>query len=228
MSHQQVMSYLIGGGDHYKSHTFAFLNWDRVTDLVTRMETRNHDDHVEDITVIVDKDKLKTGDNILDYRLRSSVPAFAELCMWRYVEVAEKISLTKDTQCIEAGDAHQCTRLDAGAENARPGQKAMACGRLDEAHPQHNSHTIRLHAEPYVVVLSGRHFPRSASDEHLDEEWCHAMLILFKPWQHVTDLCMDDETWMEAFHHCHFSEDSQTIMANLHVENECEDARREI
>ncbi|KIJ05808.1 hypothetical protein PAXINDRAFT_20963 [Paxillus involutus ATCC 200175] len=36
MSHQQVMSYLIGGGDHYKSHTFAFLNWDRLSAI--RME----------------------------------------------------------------------------------------------------------------------------------------------------------------------------------------------
>lgn len=27
LSHQQVMSYLIGGGDHYKSHTFQVLKW---------------------------------------------------------------------------------------------------------------------------------------------------------------------------------------------------------
>ncbi|KAJ6579753.1 hypothetical protein B0H10DRAFT_1637725, partial [Mycena sp. CBHHK59/15] len=27
LSHQQVMSYLVGGGDHYKSHSFRVLHW---------------------------------------------------------------------------------------------------------------------------------------------------------------------------------------------------------
>jgi hypothetical protein len=60
------------------------------------METQREDVHLQYLTVVVDKDEMKMGDNILDYRFRSSDPAFDELCLWCYVELAEKISLARD------------------------------------------------------------------------------------------------------------------------------------
>lgn len=61
MSHQQVMSYLIGGGDHYKSDTFRLLKWadmdrfvrselkeakwDRKEDDASRVDQPSHDEH---------------------------------------------------------------------------------------------------------------------------------------------------------------------------------------
>ncbi|KZO96691.1 hypothetical protein CALVIDRAFT_481063, partial [Calocera viscosa TUFC12733] len=39
MSHQQVMSYYVGGGDHYTTHRFARLQWGYVSNQVQRMES---------------------------------------------------------------------------------------------------------------------------------------------------------------------------------------------
>ncbi|KAF8836619.1 hypothetical protein BDN67DRAFT_872924, partial [Paxillus ammoniavirescens] len=95
-------------------------------------------------------------------------------------------------------------------------------------HPQHHSHTIRLRVEPYIVVLSGRSFPKTLSHDQRDEDWCRAMVMLFKPWRCFSDMCQDGQLWVEAFDNCQFSEESRLIMGNLQVENECEDARKEI
>ncbi|KAF8143047.1 hypothetical protein K438DRAFT_1466822, partial [Mycena galopus ATCC 62051] len=39
LSHQQVMSYLIGGGDCYKSHTFCNVRWGDIDRFVSKAET---------------------------------------------------------------------------------------------------------------------------------------------------------------------------------------------
>ncbi|KAJ7215813.1 hypothetical protein GGX14DRAFT_562271 [Mycena pura] len=38
MSHQQVMSYLIGGGDHYTSHSFKVVKWGQIDRFVAALE----------------------------------------------------------------------------------------------------------------------------------------------------------------------------------------------
>jgi hypothetical protein len=54
------------------------------------------------------------------------------------------------------------------------------------------------------------------------------MLMLFKPWRSLGDICADGESWLDAFERCHFSDECISVMANMEVENKCEDARREI
>ncbi|KAF8143075.1 hypothetical protein K438DRAFT_2110948, partial [Mycena galopus ATCC 62051] len=44
LSHQQVMSYLIGGGDCYKSHTFTNVRWGDIDRLITQGEAALDDD----------------------------------------------------------------------------------------------------------------------------------------------------------------------------------------
>ncbi|KAG1839206.1 hypothetical protein DFJ58DRAFT_718576 [Suillus subalutaceus] len=42
MSHQQIMSYLVGGGDHYSSHTFQTFKWDAHATLVWEQQKKPH------------------------------------------------------------------------------------------------------------------------------------------------------------------------------------------
>ncbi|KAJ6601229.1 hypothetical protein DFH09DRAFT_900805, partial [Mycena vulgaris] len=80
---------------------------------------------------------------------------------------------------------------------------------------------------PVINVLLGPTIPRSDRGEEERTRWCRAMLILFKPWRALIDLKMTEESWDSAFARTTFNSHSLTIMKNLHVENECKDAKEE-
>jgi len=65
VSHQQVMSYLVGGGDHYSSHKFAILYWAGFDNLVRRHfdESRGPGDRLEgrDRSVVTDVSEMMLG-----------------------------------------------------------------------------------------------------------------------------------------------------------------------
>jgi hypothetical protein len=94
-------------------------------------------------------------------------------------------------------------------------------------HPQHSMHMICSRVQPYVLLFVGRRVPHRQSEvsPSLREEWCRAMLILFKPWWKIDDLKDVGDIWEMAFDAVHLSENALHIMKNMDVESECEDAR---
>ncbi|KAJ3880112.1 hypothetical protein F5051DRAFT_298607, partial [Lentinula edodes] len=57
--------------------------------------------------------------------------------------------------------------------------------------------------------------------------YCRLMLILFKPWRTVEDLCLSNETWDEAFTSflaiCNPL--TKSIIDNMQILHECKDSR---
>ncbi|KAJ7118468.1 hypothetical protein C8R43DRAFT_901530, partial [Mycena crocata] len=94
-------------------------------------------------------------------------------------------------------------------------------------HKQIDTHLSRLRVTPVVNVLLGAPIPRSDRGEAERLRWCRAMLMLFKPWRTITDLKLPSQSWQDAFDSTTFSPSSLLIMKNLHVENECKDAKEE-
>ena len=47
VSHQQVMSYILGTGDCYTSHSFHILSWGAFDRYVQLLEKREHDGRIE-------------------------------------------------------------------------------------------------------------------------------------------------------------------------------------
>lgn len=62
----------------------------------------------------------------------------------------------------------------------------------------------------------------------MDEEWCRAMLILFRPWRTLEDLKGNSDSWQMVFDATEFVNDAGCIMRNMDVESECEDARQQL
>ncbi|KDQ65221.1 hypothetical protein JAAARDRAFT_106612, partial [Jaapia argillacea MUCL 33604] len=77
-----------------------------------------------------------------------------------------------------------------------------------------------------VPVLLGPPLPRNDRGDEEYEEWCCAILILFKPWRELSDLKSPFESWTAAFEQYSFSKKARNIMKNIHIENECRDARQ--
>ncbi|KAG8942843.1 hypothetical protein FRC04_003474 [Tulasnella sp. 424] len=227
ISHQQVMSYLVGGGDHYTSHSFRNLYWGEVDRHIRRLEKQRdttdppvpmQDDDDDDSptrgseqfepeVVITLKDKSVTATNqLLDYTLRPSDDDFSALSIWDYVSQTEKVPIPNDSKCTN---------------NA--GRRSKQRNAFMSSHPQHESHVVRRRS-PLVPVLLGPTIPRDTTPEEM-ESWCRAMLILFKPWRCLDDLKTIGQSWKDAFEQSEFTEDALRIMHNINVLHECKDAR---
>lgn len=66
VSHQQVMSYLVGGGDHYTSNTFQLLYWSAFDRLINRMLSNSQDNNEPSNTEIdqdISDSELEEDDN---------------------------------------------------------------------------------------------------------------------------------------------------------------------
>ncbi|KZT56593.1 hypothetical protein CALCODRAFT_418775, partial [Calocera cornea HHB12733] len=76
-----------------------------------------------------------------------------------------------------------------------------------------------------VPVILGPSLPRC--DRSLEEknQWCRAVLILFKPWRTLGDLRLLGETWEQAYDRTDFGEKHLQTIKNIGVLNECRDAR---
>lgn len=103
ISHQQVMSYLVGGGDYYTRHTFTNVRFFEFINTLDELENRDVDPSQESDT---DEDArsvngaaglqtfmLKTNVNevsvrsdFLDYIYRPETSEISHMCLWEYFE----------------------------------------------------------------------------------------------------------------------------------------------
>ncbi|KZV59504.1 hypothetical protein PENSPDRAFT_595318, partial [Peniophora sp. CONT] len=92
-------------------------------------------------------------------------------------------------------------------------------------HPQYKTHRIRISPEDKSKIPNfvGGNLPRR--DKGDSEEYCRAMLTLFKPWCNPMTLKYEKQTWQQAFERHEFTERQRTVMDFFHVRYECNDAR---
>jgi hypothetical protein len=78
------MSYIVGGGDHYKLHTFVTVSWDRLNERVRQMEQGDLNQENEEVHVSVDSEGVRTNDLVCDYQHRPSQIPFSDFSFWEY------------------------------------------------------------------------------------------------------------------------------------------------
>ncbi|KAJ7429945.1 hypothetical protein B0H11DRAFT_1766031 [Mycena galericulata] len=220
---KDLMSYLVGGGDHYCSHPFKTVRWGDFDRHVTKWEGTPAMDIPDDLEDGFDRSGgLELATDVADYQYRSRDPEFDRMSIWEHSEWVTKISQASETKRLEAAPEPV-----EGSTNRKRGKKANLRGTYEHPHQHKDSHVARMRSTPVVPVLLGDPLPRPDRSNAEYERWCRSMLILFKPWRGWEDLKGDFPSWEAAFNANSFSSDSLYVMRNMNVENECKDARDE-
>ncbi|KAI0040155.1 hypothetical protein FA95DRAFT_1585108 [Auriscalpium vulgare] len=205
LSHPQVMSYLVGGGDHYTSHMFRPLMWgpldryirqqspgsgdavfdedDTVDDEVGGPESDKEDERV---VLTVRKKSVVATSFLLDYRLRGE--GMSDLSAWDHCAAVERLTKGKEQ-----------ARLDHLEWEDKSSKASPRVPFLNDTHPLFSTHLSRLRTSKFVPVVLGPTLPRSDRTSEERELWCRAMLILFKPWRCLGDLKDPQQQWSDAF-----------------------------
>lgn len=251
LSHQQVMSYLVGGGDHYTSHKFRTLYWPEFDRYFSSELTEEYDrdDHGDPIMVVDQGPEIEgseiPGLNIYEDDLDElSIDEPGQSASEQAPEVTVKIKGSRVTptslltdyrlrsrvpvfDSMPLWDFVAVTFMDPVKNSENVLNPRLARGRLfSSEHPSYKTHYNRLRDARVVPVMIGAGFPRRhAEDPEERENWYRMMLILFKPWRHPRDLKSGQHTWKSAWEANSFSPHLVYIMNNINIEQECKDAR---
>ncbi|KZV64791.1 hypothetical protein PENSPDRAFT_587799, partial [Peniophora sp. CONT] len=111
------------------------------------------------------------------------------------------------------------------ARSSKARGKKATTHKFAQGHPQFKTHNIKVLPEERSKIPNfvGGILPRR--DKGDIEEYCRAMLTLFKPWKDAMTLKRNDETWLQAFEGYEFTKKQREIMDFFHVRYECNDAR---
>ena len=185
---------------------------------------------------------------VMDYLHRDR--HFADICVWDFVAQIDKVRKSKSKQtnesikleneCIDESDFDEA-ELDEidllNCEENRPlsiqqllqsTSKKRPSGELQQGHYEYRTHFLRVRQpnNKFVPVPIGQSIPRRDRDS-IYPKYCRLMLILFKPWQTISDLKHVNETWVDAFHS--FKQTCSVhilhILDNMQILHECKDSR---
>ncbi|KAF8833628.1 hypothetical protein BDN67DRAFT_985899 [Paxillus ammoniavirescens] len=94
VSHQQVMSYLIEGGDYYTNaafktvHLYDFVN---MLNSYDRPESQEDEGEMEkSVTLTCHKGGVSVSNEVMDYMHWPLDPSFTALSLWEFVEHTQK------------------------------------------------------------------------------------------------------------------------------------------
>ena len=224
MSHQQVMSNLIGGGDHYKSQAFVSVNWGHLHNVIEHLENGEDHSHDEQVHVSVDSEGVHSNDLVINYLFRPVEAPFSDMSFWEYAQRVEKMTTVSETMRLARKDV---SRVRHGGDANPRGRRMNPRGTYLPEHPQHSMHMVRLRDERHVLSFVGHHIPhrQSALAPSTCDEWCRAMVALFKPWWSIEQLMGGADSWEAAFNATKFDVYALRVMCNMDVESEREDAR---
>ncbi|KAH9850104.1 hypothetical protein C2E23DRAFT_712060, partial [Lenzites betulinus] len=233
ISHQQVMSYLVGGGDVYSSHTFKVLHWSTFDRLFRKSFSEECGDDTSSVGIAeedgesfvlkMDSGSISAMSQSQDYVYRCVDEDFESMSLYEFVGSVRKMTRTSEqkrkqrrqgkttdslqTRLTEDNDEDvedDAEDLEADVHTTG-GRKASARGLFSSReHTQFETHLLRRRSIWQVPVILGERIPRSDREDEEREAWARMMLILFVPWRVPTDLRHQHEPWTEAFQrHCH-------------------------
>ncbi|KZT59319.1 hypothetical protein CALCODRAFT_413126, partial [Calocera cornea HHB12733] len=204
MSHQQIMSYYVGGGDSYCSHKFNVLHWGSVDRLVRKWEQQREGGAVQDCTTGEGMAHVEREDGLgeegaqpvdanaqPEYTLsfgRNRITAGnqeTDYIQRATEDMFESLSLYD----FVSSTYKEVIKVDDDVTHVE------VMGGFRQGHPQYGTHQLRLSNAAHVPVVLGPTLPRAdrGVEERLD--WCRAMVILFKPWRTLDDLLPPGESW---------------------------------
>ncbi|PPR04170.1 hypothetical protein CVT26_003810, partial [Gymnopilus dilepis] len=209
---QQVMSYLVGGGDCYTSERFqnihltAFLKHLTIEDKDSSSGGENiaHDEG-DDVYVSVDQDGARVDSQVLDYIYRPSYEPYASMVLYDFVARTTKMKEKNKENLVNSAQAFSSWK-----------------------HPQRGTHRVCMRSKPVLPVMLGPSLPSKKTSEQTVDSWAKHVLMLFKPWRCVHDLKTRGQSWSNAYD-TYESEGLQTrhakIIQNMQLLTECADAR---
>ncbi|KAG2353441.1 hypothetical protein BDR07DRAFT_1309453 [Suillus spraguei] len=96
MLHQQIMSYLVGSGNHYSSHAFRMFRWFEFINafhsiegsdlLLSDEDQAEHKTVVKEHAVNILPNKIEFSSDVMDYSCRPFDETFTDLCLWDFME----------------------------------------------------------------------------------------------------------------------------------------------
>lgn len=238
-SHQQVMSYLIGGGDVYTSHTFQTVKWYEFMNAVDRFdmecacreggEASQDVDDVEQlqeeyVTMNISTQMIEFSSDMADYILCPlDAEPFSDLCLWQFIERTIKV---RGDLPVEEPD-EECDDSFVGREDSsrKCGRKMLPRAKFVERHSQFGSHILQMREKYVIPVLLGDAIPWPDRSSECYERYCRAMMVLFKPWRDFETLKGENDSWTQAFEKESFPPAILSVISNMNIENECKDAR---
>lgn len=240
ISHPQVLSYLVGGGDHYKSEEFKALHWGSFSRLVGRILKETEGD--SEAAAVDRSDNTRafpdgaSGSSVDTEGLATVQPSDEVVVLsigngaitgsnQQLDYMFRPATREMDSMCV-----YEFTELVYKV----PLRASTIWGGRDEdweesdesfssrAHPQYLTHTVRRRASSVIPMILGPAIPRPDRGDEEKQRWARAMLILFKPWHEPEDLKQECETWeFEAQIPCQYIK----VIKYIHVFSECKDAQ---
>lgn len=209
ISQPQVMSYLLGGGDHYTSEEFSSMNWGAIRRQAKQEWERstngaNEPAEGSNANLTIDDESITVSNQHLDYAFRSDAAEWRRICLYNFAAFVYKVKLTK-----------------------REKETGQASGRFSgDGHPQFLTHRLRMRKTRKTPVLLGSAFPNPNRSPELKEEWAADMLLLFKPWRSPLDLKESGQTWTDTYniYESQFDGGTKKIIQNMTVLSECSEA----
>ncbi len=190
--------HLLGNEDKYCSHRFGVLN---ILSFLGLLE----DEHDEEDT-LDEMYRIKKGNSgmilmndAMDYLHRGS--QLDSLTLYDYVANIEKIKCGVEEEMYN--------NLNPSINKVgRPPNRRMA---FDAEHPQCTTHVQRERTKTIVPRLTW--FPTDGKRNI--EKFSKSMLVLFKPFQKISELKGNFTTWVEAFNNFNFSPVHQQLISNI-------------
>ncbi|KAF5313723.1 hypothetical protein D9611_010075 [Ephemerocybe angulata] len=229
ISHPQVMSYILGGGESYTNEQFQAINWAEVIRFVERLgltlmgqseSLGNPQDSgsalpptVPDVQlhVSIEDGAPSASNQLLDYIYRPESPPYSSMGLYRHVASTRKASLPR----------HTSTSRTRVSSTSKPFSSSN--------HPQFHTHALGIRRVNVVPVLLGPSIPRRNGSEAESEQWARDMCILFRPWRSPSDLKGNNESWSSALEAWLPNLDAQdrAVMENMSLVAEAKQARNE-
>lgn len=252
ISHQQVMSYLVGGGDHYTSDRFQVLYWHGFVSLANRLfpinagakdytpSLQGNDGLILDEERRADVHRNQNGGDAPDVTDDDSVvlqlgirTITASNQIMDYMYRSEEVPF--DGMCLyEFVELVNKVRIperfrELISAGMRDDIDDLEGSLQDENHPQYDTHILRLRSKRVVPVILGERISRPDRGEEERELWCRDILLLFVPWRAIGELRDNHASWSDAFNEKHgvIRPRFLQIIRNLNVLSECRDARGE-
>ncbi|KAJ3517880.1 hypothetical protein NMY22_g13870 [Coprinellus aureogranulatus] len=224
ISHPQVMSFVLGGGESYTSEKFSTINWGEVKRYVERglqesnaqntidVNARSQEETLNvSIGVLLDG-QLTVSNQLLDYIYRPPEEPFGSMGLYRHLSSTIKI-----------------TAQSSADTSARRHQRSPTANFISQIHPQFSTHMLKLRKSDLTPVLLGPRIARRQGSAAERERWAQDICTLFKPWRHPTDLKHGDTTWYDHLQALlpTMSETDITIIDNMSLLAEAKHARDE-
>ncbi|KAJ3540727.1 hypothetical protein NMY22_g4175 [Coprinellus aureogranulatus] len=221
ISHPQVMSYLVGGGDHYTSESFCSFNWGSIHAYMLSywfpVDTINSTAD-ENVSLSMFGGEVMVSSQRLDYMYRCNEPPYNDLCLYDFIAMVRKVP-SSGRGLI---DEEFSNLIPEEEESVRVPRAVFS----SPEHPQFRTHCLRSRRKACIPVLLGPNILCSRTDTENDMRSMQ-VLTLFKPWRTAQDLKSPTESWTDALDHLltKISLHHRTILSNFDALAESKEER---